>query len=102
MRPSTGFVSEAVLVGGGGSQSQGSLGKACLPPPPLGLAAGLLVASREYSRTKSVCLMHNEIKETETLEFGADSGLLQSQARRQVGSCSETPNSLMVLGGKFL
>lgn len=102
MRPSTGFVSEAVLVGGAGSRSQGSLGKASPLSPPLGLAAALLVASVEYSRTKSTCLMHNEIKDTETSEFGADSGLLQSQARIQDGSCSETPNSLMVFWGKFL
>lgn len=98
MRPSTGFVSEAVLVGGGGSRSQGSLGKASPLPPPLGLAAALLVASVEYS----ACLLHNQIKETETSEFGTDSGLLQSQARIQDGSCSETPNSLMVFWGKFL
>ena len=29
-----------------------------------------------------MCLMHNEAKQTETLEFGVEKGLLQGHARR--------------------
>ena len=32
----------------------------------------------------SLCPVHNEAKQTEKLEFGAEKGLLQGHARRQV------------------
>ena len=51
---------------------------------------------------KFVCLTHSEANQTQALEFGADKGLLQSQARRMGGSCSKkNPKALVVLGGKI-
>ena len=46
--------------------------------------------------------MHCEAKQMETLEFGAEKGLLQGRARRMGCLCSKTLNSMVVLGEKFL
>ena len=46
--------------------------------------------------------MHSEAKQTEMLEFGAEKGLLQDQARRMGGSCSKTLNSLGFQGEAFI
>ena len=47
-----------------------------------------------------VCLMHREVKQTVTSEFGAEKDSFQGQARRTGGSCSKPHNSSM--GKKFL
>ena len=46
-------------------------------------------------KTKSVCLMHSEAKQTKMSESGAEKGLLQGQARRTGGlySKTQTPQS---------
>ena len=41
--------------------------------------------------------MYSEAKQTKPLAFGAEEDLLQGQAQRIGGSCSKTPNSLVVL-----
>ena len=51
---------------------------------------------------KFMCPKHSEAKQTKTLEFGAEKGLLQDQARQTGASCSKTPNSLLILGEKLL
>ena len=56
----------------------------------------------EVLLVKFKCPMHSEAKQTKTLEFGAEKGLLQGLAVRMSGSCSETLNSLMVFWKKFL
>ena len=38
-----------------------------------------------------MCLTHSEAKQTETLEFGAEKGLLQGQARRWVAHVLKSP-----------
>ena len=50
---------------------------------------------------KFLCPTHSEAKQTKTLEFGAEKGLLQGQAKRMGGLCSKTPKSLMFLEEKF-
>ena len=40
------------------------------------------------------CLTHNEAKQTETSEFGAEKGLWQGHARRQVALAHKTPELL--------
>ena len=49
---------------------------------------------------KVVCLTHSEAKQTKSLEFGAEKGVLQGQARRVGDSCSEPLNSQW-FGGRF-
>ena len=46
-----------------------------------------------YQTHVRVCPTHSEAKQTETLEFGAEKGLLQGQARRTGGSCPKTLDS---------
>ena len=40
--------------------------------------------------SKFVCLTHSEAKQTETLAFGAEKGLLQGHARRRVARAQKT------------
>ena len=47
-------------------------------------------------------LMHSEAKQTEMLEFGAEKGLQQRQARRTGSSCWKDPNSRMGFEEEFL
>ena len=53
-------------------------------------------------KSKFLCLTHSEAKQTKTSDFGAEKGLLQSQARRKGSSRSKTLNSPTVFGEKFL
>ena len=43
-----------------------------------------------------MCPMHSEAKQSKTLEFGAEKGVLQCHARRTGGSCSrpELPDGI--------
>ena len=52
-------------------------------------------------KLKFVCPMHGETEQTKTLEFGAEKGLLQGQARRVGELCSKSPNSLMGFREEF-
>ena len=61
-----------------------------------------LPLSGPVTKCQFMCLTPSKAKQTEMLEFGAEKGLLQDQARRMGGSCSKNPNSLMVFGEKFL
>ena len=51
---------------------------------------------------KSLCLTHSEAKQTETLEFGAEQGLLQGQARRMGGLHSKDLNSPIIFREEFI
>ena len=42
---------------------------------------------------KFLCPTHSEAKQTKMSEFGAEEGLLQGHARRQVARAQNTPNS---------
>ena len=63
---------------------------------------GLIPRWRDYYRTKFVCPTHSEAKQTITLAFGAEKGLLQDQARRMGGQCSKALSSLMIWGEDFI
>ena len=70
-------------------------------------AAGQLVlmvlgSLESVTQQKSVCLMHSEPNNTETLEFGAEKGLLQGQVGRTGASCPpKAPDSLKCLTKHF-
>lgn len=59
---------------------------------PRRVLAGVRVGGVPVS--KFMCPMHSEVKKTEMLEFEAEKGLLQGQARRMGGLCPQIPNSL--------
>ena len=48
-----------------------------------------------------VCWRYSKAEQKEIQESEAEKGLLQGRARRTVGSCSQNPNSLMVLRNVF-
>ena len=48
-----------------------------------------------------MCLTHSEAKQTKTLQFGPEKGLLQGHAKRMDGLCSNTLNSPMFWGERF-
>ena len=48
-----------------------------------------------------MCLTHSEAKQTKTLQFGPEKGLLQGHAKRMDGLCSKTLNSPMFWGERF-
>ena len=54
------------------------------------------------TKHKSVCQMHNEAKQTEMSEFGAQKGLLQGHARKMGDSGSKTTELLTAFRDKFL
>lgn len=47
-------------------------------------------------------LMHSEARQTEALEFEAEEGLLRGRTRKTGGSCSNSLNTSMGSGEKFL
>ena len=49
---------------------------------------------RNATKCNFMCLMQSEDKQTKMLEFGAEKGLLQGHARRQVAHAQKTQNSL--------
>ena len=49
-----------------------------------------------------VCLMHREVKQTVTSEFGAEKDSFQGQAKRTGGSCSEDLISAVVFMEEYL
>ena len=49
-----------------------------------------------------MCLTCSKAKQTETLAFGAEKGLLQGLARKACDLCSKHSNSLMVFKGECL
>ena len=69
------------------------VGQEGLAIPALGLLA-CAVAIR------FLCPMHSEAKQT--LQFGAEKGLLQNQARRRVAHTLKAPNSTKGLGKALL
>ena len=53
------------------------------------------------TKHKFVYHMHSEAKQTEMLQFGAEKGLLQGQARRTGSSCSKPPTPWWFWGKSF-
>ena len=51
---------------------------------------------------KFVCRTHSEAKQTEMPEFGAEKGLLQGHARRQVAPAPKSPQFSKGFGKAFL
>ena len=54
------------------------------------------VASGYVIELKFMCPKHSEAKQTKTLEFGSEKGLLKDQAKQTGGSCSKYLKSLMI------
>ena len=50
---------------------------------------------------KFLCLVHSETKQAKTSEFGAEEGLLQSQARRRTAQAQKAQTPLWFLGKTF-
>lgn len=55
-----------------------------------------------FVKLKSACLKHSEAKQAETLDSGADKGLLKGQPGRTGSWCTKDPDSPLVFRESLL